>query len=286
VSWARYDALKTHVLTADIQGTLAMKVTDWLDLGAGIDGEYTQGLLSNNYPNLSPLLPDGSTVLKGRGWNVGWNVGAQAHLGAVTVGASYRSAMNHDISGDIVLGGLLGPLATSNFSADAKANFKTPWMATLGVRWQATEQLALNAQVQRFGWSEFDAIRVSFLGQTTPIVQNYKDTSNASIGADYAVNSVWTLRAGVQYDQTPTPNDLRTPRIPDGNRWLFGAGTTWQIRPGVKLDAALAYLQLNGDDVHHDIVFYQGTLAQTVVQERGTISANAKIVSLGLRWDF
>jgi long-chain fatty acid transport protein len=252
----------------------------------GADAQYTKALLSNAYPNLDPRLPDGSTVLKGDGWNYGFNVGAQAHFDTVTLGASYRSAMDHDIDGTAVLGGLLGPLAGANFNTNATASFTTPWFATLGVSWQATPQLALHAQVQRFGWSEFDAIRVKIAGQTTPIVQNYKDTSAGGIGADYALSPVWTVRAGVQYDQTPTHDDLRTPRVPDSNRWLYGVGTSWMIRQGVTLDAAAGYIAFEGGPIYHEDVFYGGTAAQTVVHTRGVGVGNGKVLSLALRWLF
>ena len=31
---------------------------------------------------------------------------------------------------------------------------------------------------------------------------------------------------GVQYDPTPTPDEARTARVPDGDRWLYSAGAT------------------------------------------------------------
>jgi long-chain fatty acid transport protein len=278
--------LKTHLTTVDVQGTVAVRATDWLDLGVGVDAQYTKALLSNAYPNLSPLAPDGSAVLKGDGWNYGWNVGAQAHFGDVTLGASYRSAMDHDIDGSIVLGGLLGPLAGSNVSTNATANFTTPWFATLGVNWQATPQLNLHAQVQRFGWSKFDAIRLNIAGSRSALVQDYKDTTAGGVGADFDINPVWVMRAGVQYDQTPTQDDLRTPRVPDSSRYLYTIGTTWKYRPWVSFDAGMGYIAFMGGPIRHEDVFYGGTLAQTTVHTRGVGVGNGKVLSLALRWLF
>ena len=78
-AWARYDALTSRLHTADIQLTGAMRVNDWLDLGLGVDGQYTDAKLSTAYPNLSPALPDGVSQLSGDGWDFGWTAGAQAH---------------------------------------------------------------------------------------------------------------------------------------------------------------------------------------------------------------
>ena len=162
-AFTRYDALKSRLNVVDLQLTGAMKVSDWLDLGAGLDAEYADANLINADPNLSPLVPDGQTQLKGHGWDYGWNLGAQAHFDRLTLGASYRSSIKHKLDGQVSVSGLLGPLAAANMDVPGKARFSTPWVATLGARYQLTDKLALNAQAQRIGWSKFDAI-----GVTTP----------------------------------------------------------------------------------------------------------------------
>ena len=286
-SWARYDALHSRLTTADAQLTGAMRVTDWLDLGVGVSAQYTDAKLSTAYPNLSPALPDGVSQLSGDGWDFGWNVGAQAHLGQFTLGASYRSKIEHDLDGKVFVGGLFGPLATANRDSGGSAKFTTPWIATLGGRWQATDRLTLNAQVQRIGWSEFDAINVSFEGGGGEVLrQDYKDTTSGGVGLDYAVNDRFTLRAGVQYDPTPTPDDARTARVPDGDRWLYGVGATAAVTDSLKVDAALAYIDFENTDVLHDTTFYEGTPAATTTRLRGEVQGEGYVLSLGLRKTF
>ena len=107
-AWARYDGLESGLTTADVQLTGAMQLTDWLDLGAGVSGQYTAATLSTAYPNLAPGAPDGVSQLKGNGWDFGWTVGAQAHFDALTFGASYRSAVEHDLDGDVRVVGQIG----------------------------------------------------------------------------------------------------------------------------------------------------------------------------------
>ena len=285
-SWARYDALTSRLTTADLQLTGAMKVTDWLDLGVGVSGQYTDAKLSTAYPNLSPLLADGVSQLSGDGWNFGWTVGAQAHLGAVTLGASYRSAVEHDLDGRVLVMGLVGPLAPANRDVSGSAKFTTPWIATLGGRWQATDKLALNAQVQRIGWSEFDAIEVNFAGGGESLRQGYKDVTSGGVGLDYAVNDRLTLRAGVQYDPTPTPDGDRTARVPDGDRWLYGVGATGKVTDSLQVDAALAYIDFDKSAIAHDTVFYEGTPAATTTRLRGEVQGEGYVMSLGLRKTF
>lgn len=68
---------------------------------------------------------------------------------------------------------------------DSSAAFTTPWVATLGARWQATDKVTLDAQVQRIGWSEFKTIDVNFAGGGSETqFQGYKDTTSGGVGLD------------------------------------------------------------------------------------------------------
>ena len=285
--WGRYDTITAHVKTTDIQGTVAAQVNSWLDVGVGVSAQYTEAMLENAMPNLSPLLPDARSSLSGEGWNYGWTVGAQAHTERLTVGASYRSAMNHELDTTVRISGLLPPLDAFNFTTDqGEADFKTPWMAVVSARFRVTPQLTLNGQVQRFGWSEYDAIRIRFPGGGDRIAQNYKDTTAWSVGADYAVNRNWTLRGGVQLDETPTPDDLREPGVPDTDRRLYTAGASVRVAPNVTLDGAVGLTDFKGARIDEDSVFYAGSPAATTTRVRGSIKREGRTASLGLRWRF
>ena len=281
-AWARYDALESRLETADIQATAAMVVTDWLDVGVGVDAERSDAKLSTASPNLSPLLPDGVTQLSGDGWDWGWTVGARVHSKRLSVGASYRASVDHKLSGDIFVGGLLGPLAAGNVQAPGMASFSTPWIATLGARYDLGHGLTLNGQVQRIGWGEFDAIRVTTPAGQQMLAQNYNDVTSGGVGLDYVLNKRLTLRAGVQYDPTPTPNDERTARVPDGDRWLYGAGASADIGHGLTLDVAAAYIAFSDSKVRHDTVFYPGTPAAVTTRLDGRVHGEGYILSAGL----
>lgn len=285
-AWPRYDALKSRLNVADLQLTGAMRVTDWLDAGLSANAEYTDANLINAMPNLSPALPDGQTQLSGDGWDWGWSAGLQAHFDRLSLGASYRAAMDHNLDGRVVVSGLAGPLAGANMDVAGEASFTSPWMATLSARYRVTDRLTLNAQAQRIGWSEFDAIRVRAGGTTEAIPQGYKDVTSGGVGFDYAVNPALTLRAGVQYDPTPTPDVGRTARVPDGDRWLFGAGAAADLGRGFTLDAALAYIAFQESAVNRDDVFYAGTPAATTTRLRGQVEGEGYVMSVGLRRTF
>jgi long-chain fatty acid transport protein len=285
-SWTRYDTVRSQIAITDIQLTGAMQATDWLDLGVGIDAAYNDAYLDQAYPNLNPTAPDGLSHLEGDGWAYGWTVGAHARFDRLSVGVSYRSSIDHKLDGKLQVSGLQAPLDTANFSAPSTASFSTPWTATLGVRWAATPASTLNAQVVRSGWSKYDAIDVAFAGQGVAVLQNFKDTTAVAVGVDHELNSIWTLRAGVQFDPTPTPDDLREPGIFDADRWIYAAGASVKLDSDVTLHGALSYTDLTKTAMFDNDVFYGGTAAQTTARTRGTFSGHGLSAALGVNWRF
>ncbi len=285
-SWARYDAGKTRLTTIDIQPSLAYTVNDWLNVGVALNEEYTKATLGNKLPNLSPLLADGDQVLQGDGWNTGWTVGAQAHKDKLTVGLSYKSAIKHTLKGDLVVSGLLGPLAASNKTVSTSADFSTPSQAMVGVTYQTTPKLALHAQAISFGWSEFDAIRLGApVNQSMP--ENYRDTVSFAVGGDYVIDPKWTVRAGMQYDQTPTRDNHRDARVPDANRLNYAVGTTYQVTPTFAIDGAFTLVTFDKAKLSTTTAAYAGTAVQTPIVISGEVQdANALVFSLGGHMSF
>ena len=286
-SWTRYDALKSRVTDANVEVVGAMRVSDDLDLGLGLDAQYASATLTQALPNLSPLAPDALQRLSGHGWDYGWDAGAQYHAGdRLTLAASYRSKIRHTLHGDISVEGLLGPLAGANLAAAGAATFNTPALATLGVRWKATDRLWLNAQVQRVGWNEFRAITVNVAAATQVTPQDYRSTTTVALGTDYALAPDWTLRGGVQRDPTPTPDASRSTRVPDGDRWLFGVGASHRLSNGATVEINADYIAFAKSRVNRNDVAFAGTPVATPVSLRGTVSGDAFVLGAGLNWRF
>jgi long-chain fatty acid transport protein len=286
-SWTRYDGLKTKLVTIDVQPTLAWKPTSWLGVAVGVDIEHVDSSLSGALPNLSPLLPDGTELLKGHSYDYGWVIGAQVHpTSDLSVGVSYRSQIDHKLDGSVNVSGLFGPLAASNGSLSGKSTFDTPWIATIGARWTFAPRWTVDGQIQRFGWSVFNAINITDIAGTTSVPEGYRDSTNAAVGLEYAVSPMWTVRTGVQYDQTPTVDAERSSRVPDGNRWLFGAGTTFKPRTWMAVDVSVGYLDVEKSSINRNATAYAGTLAVTPITVTGETSNSDVILSSGVHFYF
>lgn len=283
-SWTRYDALKSHLRTINVDGVIAYRVNDMIDLGVGVTALYADAELTNALPNISPLQADGSQSLKGDGWAYGYTVGAQIHPSkSLTIGASYRSKIDQKLDGTVKVAGLLAPIpAANNFTADGQAKITLPWIANLGARWAVNDTWTLNASVSRVGWGEFDAIRVTFPGGGSTSVQDYKDVTTYAAGVDYQASPRLTLRAGVQYDPTPTPDVGRTARVPDGDRMMYAAGATWAATDNIKLDAAISYISFDDTKITRDDL----TATSSTVRLRGDVTGSAVVLSTGARFSF
>ncbi len=281
-AFARYDALTSELRSANIGLVGAMKVTDWLDIGAGFDAQYAKAKLTSALPNLSPALPDGFSSLEGDGIAYGWNMGAQARFGRFDLGLSYRSSIEHELDGDVLISGLVGPLEGANVDTAGTegayvdtagtAGFSTPSFLAASVRYHATDRLTLNAQVNRIGWSEFDAIRVVYPTGGQTIVQDYKDVTTGAVGFDYAAPDTLTVRGGA--------------RIPDANRWLVSGGLSVKATDRLTMDLGLTYVAFEDGDIFSDRTLYEGTPAATLSSLRGTAEGYGLAWSLGTRWAF
>jgi long-chain fatty acid transport protein len=285
--WQRYSAIRTEVLTLDIQPSVAFAPNDWLSLGAALNLEYSDAFLSNALPNLAPGDPDARLDLGGKGWDLGWSAGLQLRpVDHVTIGIAYKSAIEHKLDGSIQVSGLTGALAARNRDTDLVVTFSTPWQLIVGARGAVSDRLVLNAQAVRFGWSEFDKLDLGApVGSSIP--QDYKNSWSYAFGLDYRVGGRLILRSGIQFDATPTRDDRRDPRVPDGDRVNYNVGASYRLNHRMTFDAAASYTDFKAVAITRDESFYAGTAAQTDILVAGTASGQrALVVSLGGRLSF
>jgi long-chain fatty acid transport protein len=290
-SWARYNADKTRLRTYDIQPSIAFSPTPSISIGASLNAEYAKATLSNYLPDpLSPLRPDGHQSLKGDGWDFGYSLGFQFHNEKVDLGMAYKSKIKHKLKGSLTIDGFAAPISTAVNTRieDAQAEFTTPWQVTLGGRYHLTPQFTVNAQITRFGWSEFQSIDLSNLG-TLPnqaIPERYKDTFAYSLGGDYAVTERWTVRAGVQRDLSPIPTGERDPRVPDGNRWTFAGGTSFNLTEKMGIDASVAYTKIASNPIDKPTAALSSPLQSIILTSGELDKAHAWAFGLGAHVNF
>jgi long-chain fatty acid transport protein len=74
------------------------------------------------------------------------------------------------------------------------------------------------------------------------IPADWDDTWFVALGATYRPSPRVTARFGVAFDQSPTRNDTRTPRVPGQDRAWVSAGLQFAIGRNSSLDIAYTHL--------------------------------------------
>ena len=272
--FGRFDSTETELTTIDFQPSVAIKATEWLSLGLGVNVQYADAELKSVVRDAQ----EGISTLKENDISFGYTIGALASLcDGWDIGVNYRSGITHELDGTISLIGT----AASDFNTSGTATLGLPDVATFGVGHDATEDLRLMAQATWFGWNNFQDITArNDAGATiSQVVQNYQTTWAFAIGAEYELNEEWTLRGGYQYDETPTTDLFRTSRTPDGDRNWFSAGATYKLNDNLELDMAATYIDISEEKIN----VTRNSGAATV---RGTTDGSVGIFALGVNYKF
>ncbi len=240
----RYSGTKTEMEVVDLGVSFSYDVNPYVSFGASVFAEHMTIELGNaidfgaimaqsRVPGYAPGSADGSLKVKGDNNTFGWTIGGLFSPDENThIGISYRSKVEHKITGGdatfVVPGPVAGVLgqARPGWFVDTKgrATVTLPASATLSVTHNVNDRLTIAADVTRTAWSTaFDSVTIDYASNQADSVLNfdYRDTTFASVGADYKLNDRLTLRGGLAYDQTPTSSAHRDVRVPDTNRkWV------------------------------------------------------------------
>ncbi|HPD82980.1 MAG: outer membrane protein transport protein [Alphaproteobacteria bacterium] len=274
--FGRFDSTQTDLTTINIQPSVAVKANDWLSIGGGVDIQYADAELKS----AAQIVTAGESKLKGDDWSLGYNIGVLVKpLPQTEFGVHYRSAIEHTLDGRISLQGT----GAGTFDIPGTADLNLPDIATFGVAHDVNENLRLNAQVTWFGWNNFQEIRAKNAagGTVSNVTQNYSNTTAFAVGGEYDLNDTWTVRAGYQFDETPTNDQFRTTRTPDGDRNWFSGGGTYKLNENIDLDFAATYIHVGSETIN---VSGRNALGNAVV--RANTGGDIGIVAVGLNYKF
>lgn len=275
-------AVDTKIETVGLTGSLSFKVRDDFSIGGGMIVQRSQGFVSQNIDlfsaaSVSPGLGNGAfppgvgTALmrvKVDNISVGWFGGVVwKPTDKDSLGLNYHAKIKNKLTGkykvraDALNNGLMtddtifgdGKTLVETaypglklFPNGANASTQLDIPATAAIDWvhQFNDRWTLGVSAVWTQWSSFKDLTLKSNGSTiVAIPYNYQDTWMYSLGGDFKVTDELTLRAGVAYDQTPTRNSTRDPRIPDGDRYFASLGAGYDVKaiPGLTLDAAYSH---------------------------------------------
>jgi len=292
--FGRYDSIESQLITVDIAPSFAYRINRFISVGGGLDVQYADGTLSNALPNtLAPGGPsaatDGLATVKEHSWAVGYNLGVMIQpLPGTRMGLTYRSGITQPLQGNTTISNLTGPLAAQNGTFSTSTDFNLPGIVSFGVSQQVTPDLSVSAGLQWFDWSTFNELRIQFSDgrPDTVIPEGYRNTWTANVGATYRLNESLSVRAGFQFDQTPTVDAFRNTGLPDGDRYWIAIGGSYKLSSWAYFDAAYAHAFFDDGSVNIAKTFYGGTPAQGTFVTNGIAQSSADSLSLNFRMKF
>jgi long-chain fatty acid transport protein len=292
--FGRYDSTYSDLRVIDIAPSIGVRVTPWLSLGGAFDIQYIDARLENALPD--PTAPggpspasDGRFRIKGDDWGLGFNLGLLLEPRPTTrIGLHYRSSVSHDLDGTARFSGLAGPLAPLNRSTGGRAAIELPEIASLAMAQEVMPRLTLLANVSWFGWGRLEELRIDLADDATDLVRplDYDNSWQVALGAEYALTERWTLRGGVQFDQTPTNGAHRDTRVPDGDRYWLALGASWQVGQRLALDLAYAHVFSSDVRIDREQDFYGSSALASTTRSRASVDGDLDVIGIQFRAAF
>ncbi|SEJ03934.1 OmpP1/FadL family transporter [Pseudomonas sp. NFR16] len=254
---------KSIVKVVTFQPTVSYAFNDKVSIGFGPTINRISGSLESTL-NVSPLLGaatgDGRVQVKGDDVGYGFNVGLLVQATDTTsVGLTYHSKVTYKLDGhtEITPGAGVPAAVLPGGRYDAKLSLDTPENVDFSVTQQLGDAWKVYAGATWTRWSRLHDITVrnsgivpvspfdatGALAGTITEEQKWHDTWAYAIGTSFQVNKQWVLRTGLSFDQSPTNNENRSPRIPTGDRTIFSLGAGYSPTDDITIDVAYSYLK-------------------------------------------
>ena len=249
----------SDVKVVTLQPTVSYAFNDRVSVGFGPTINRISGKLESDLA-LVPGTPEAHVKIKGDDTALGWNAGVLVQATDTTrVGLTYHSKVTYKLKGHTEIGAGAGtpPQLLQSNRYDASLSIDTPESWDLSVTQDLSDAWKVYAGSTWTRWSRLKDITVQNKGVTmanagaggaqafTTIKeeQNWHDTWAYAIGTSYQLNKQWVLRTGLTWDQSPTNNQNRSPRIPTGDRTIFSLGAGYAVNENLVIDVAYSYLK-------------------------------------------
>jgi long-chain fatty acid transport protein len=237
----RFQVTDVSLLVAGVTPSVAVKVTDWLSLGAAATLWYAR--LNQK---IRPSAEGGDGRIKiddADDTETTFNLSAMIELSEATrFGVVYNSEANLNLSGDVDV----EPLG---LAANVGLDFTFPQWVKAGVYHDLTDRIALLGSVRWEDWSAFDEIPVSVDRGDAAIPANWRDTYGFSLGLHYRATDRLLLQTGIGYDTSPVSDANRRAELPIDRQYRVSFGMQYDWSERLRFGGSILYADLGDADI-------------------------------------
>lgn len=290
----RYSATLTSLRVIDFSPSLGIALNDKFSIGAGLDIDHAFAQFGLDAGAVAPGVLDTHSQNKGATNALGFHAGMLYQFSPQTrIGLSYQSKVTIKLrDGDSDFQGPLEETFDVPSSDKLRTDLPLPAVTSLSIFHSFNSSWDVMATVSYTQWSVFDKLTLENVSGLTAennptnqltvvIPQNYHDTWNYALGANYHWNEQWFFRSGIGYDETPSNNADRNLQLPDLDRIVLALGAHFQATKALAFDIGWTH-------------FFQGTTPIDVSQQfgpqvtttDGDVTANADVYGLQVVWNF
>ncbi|WP_423941297.1 OmpP1/FadL family transporter [Alcanivorax sediminis] len=268
-------ALESDLQTININPSLALQVTERLNLGVGL-----------NYQKLDADIRNAATRLEGDDEAFGWNLGLTFQADDNNqFGVAYRSNLDYEVEGDITfsqagaaLSSLSGnPVAPGSYAGTA--DIELPASLQLSYAGNLSDRTQLLLGVEWTEWSSLDALVVESpaLAFNPTEEFDWNNTVRYSLGARHDLNGSTVIRFGVAKEDSTQGTDNRSAISPDSDRTWVTLGAGFQPADNMTIDVGYAHIFVDDADINR---------TDKGAQLKGTYELDADVIGAQMSYRF
>ncbi|EHN68917.1 OmpP1/FadL family transporter [Aliivibrio fischeri] len=239
--------------------SISYQINQQLSIGAGLQIDYA---------SFEETLLYGQGSLETDSWTLGYNLGLMYQLDEYNrFGISYRSRMNHDLTGSFNSNAMTvsvpipGPIPGAvdkripAMSGQAGLNVLNPRQIEVSGLHQLTNPLSLVWSVGFEQWSDNDSTMISINNgnRISQIERNFDDVWSAALGARYQLTPRLRLESGIGYVTSPLENpEYQGADLPVDTQHRYSMGATYQWDKDISLTTYYSYVDYGEPEINNN----------------------------------
>ncbi|MUK62167.1 hypothetical protein GNP81_02185 [Aliivibrio fischeri] len=239
--------------------SISYQINQQISIGAGLQIDYA---------SFEETLLYGQGSIETDSWALGYNLGLMYQLDEYNrFGISYRSRMNHDLSGSfsseamtvsIPIPGPIPGAVDKNIpamSGEAGLNVLNPRQIEVSGLHQLTNPLSLVWSLGFEQWSDNDSTMISINNgnRISQIERNFDDIWSAALGARYQLTPRLRLESGIGYATSPLDSsEYQGADLPVDTQHRYSMGATYQWSKDISLTSYYSYVDYGEPEINNN----------------------------------